>query len=77
MRKSYKSKVLVRRLSDPVTITCNYCKFLARDNNDLASIYKHNACTECYTTFYNEINRNIHLTKEVVRDRMNIFIEEV
>ena len=77
MLKSYKSKVLVRRSTQPVAITCSYCEFLARDNNDLISIYKHNACTECYTVFYDEINRNIRPTKEVVRDRMNIFIEVV
>ena len=28
-------------------------------------------------TFFNEINKNIRLTKEVVRNRMNIFIKEV
>jgi hypothetical protein len=77
MLKSFRNKILIRKTSEAVQSTCNYCGFLARDNDDLSSISRIKACTECFSLFYNEINKNIRLTKEVVRDRMNIFIEEV
>jgi len=74
---SYRNNIKLKKAVEPVQCVCSYCGFLGRDKDDIASIFKSKACTECFSLFYNDINKNRRPTREVVRSRMNIFIEEV
>tara|TARA_B100000131_G_scaffold321158_1_gene371108 strand:+ start:716 stop:952 length:237 start_codon:yes stop_codon:yes gene_type:complete len=61
--------------------TCQVCGYMARDRQDLESIQKENACTECVSNFKYTMGdlwkSGERPTLEVARSRMNIFNEEV
>ncbi len=64
-----------------VKSTCDVCGFYARDTDDLKSIGKEGACTECVLNFKHVMNddwkKGLRPTQEVARAKMNIFMCEV
>ena len=56
---------------------CDVCGFVARDTEDLKSIYKEGACTECIMNFkhiaLDDWKKGIRPTQEAARAKMNIF----
>lgn len=60
---------------------CPVCQYLARDREDIVSIKKEGACTECVSNFKmlmkDEWKKGERPTTKVARKRMNIFIGEV
>ena len=83
-RKLFINRIRVLDMSAGVSDennTCPVCQYLARDTQDIESIRKEKACTECVSNFKTmmkkEWNQGQRPTTEVARKRMNIFIEEV
>ena len=80
-QKSRRKNVKVFLEVSPIDMTCPVCGFLARDQNDLESISKEKACTECVINFKHPMgsawNKGERPTELVARKRMNIFIDEV
>ena len=66
---------------DKVEIICEVCGFCGRDIEDLKSIRKEGACTECVLNFkyvtWDDWKKGIRPTQEVARSKMNIFMQEV
>ena len=82
MRGSIKSDlIVVVSNAEKVNFICEVCGFCARDEEDLRSIHREKACTECVLNFKNimidDWKRGIRPTREVARAKMNIFKQEV
>lgn len=81
MLKSYKNNIAFISNTKRVELICNICEYVARDREDLQSIHQEGACTECISNFMYQSNvdwkKGIRPTRDVARERMNIFIEEV
>ena len=74
-------QVVVISRATKIKSICEVCGFFARDTEDLRSIYKEEACTECVLNFkhmmISDWKKGIRPTREVARAKMNIFMKEV
>ena len=62
---------------EKIKIDCDVCGFYARDIEDLESIRKEGACTECVLNFkhvmWDDWKKGVRPTQEAARAKMNIF----
>lgn len=77
----YKNKIKIKKPNEKVQSECPVCGYLARDLDDMLSIQKEKACTECCINFMKVMgeswSRGERPTQKVARSRMSILIDEV
>ena len=70
-------QVVVISRVEKIEMECDVCGFYARDIEDLESIRKEAACTECVLNFkhatWNDWKKGIRPTQDAARAKMNIF----
>ena len=81
MQLSARNKVFVSKDVPPVVCVCPVCEFLARDKQDLTSIEKEGACSECTQNFkYLDLDaweRGVRPSKQKARKKMLIDAGEI
>tara|TARA_Y100001938_G_C8040806_1_gene406058 strand:- start:1040 stop:1279 length:240 start_codon:yes stop_codon:yes gene_type:complete len=77
----YKNRILIKKPEEKVQSECPVCGYLARDLDDMISIEKEKACTECCINFTHVMGdrwaKGERPTQKVARSRMSILIDEV
>lgn len=77
----YKNRIKIKSPSDTTDSVCSVCGYLARDLDDIISIKKEKACTECCINFIHVMGdlwkQGERPTEKVARSRMSILIDEV